>query len=225
MRKLLVVLFVVISFSANIFAQEVKPAPMAGTAGILFTFSGFSNLGAGNFEGGFGGKYFFTKNFALRGIVSFTNASLTEPTATIDEETSATRFGIGAAVEYHFMTKRVSPYIGGGVQFSTTSTEHSYPSGFEEKTTETDYSVSINGSGFSGGTSFTVFGAVGAEFFLFDELSLAAEYRLGLESFSQADPEVKVEGPGYSTTVTGKGASTSVIALDSQGFLTLAIYF
>jgi hypothetical protein len=48
---------------------------------------------------------------------------------------------------------------------------------------------------------------------------------LGLESFSQADPEVKVEGPGYSNTVTGKGASISTIALNSQGFLTLAIYF
>lgn len=224
MKKTLIILLVVFSFAANIYAQDaaVKPATSAGTAGLLFTFSGLSNLGAGNFEGGFGGKYFFTKSLAVRGILNFTSASQTVPSNVDDvddTEASATEFGIGAALEYHFGYKRVSPYLGGGVGFSTTSTEQTG----EGYTLTNDLGgQNVNGTNFNAGTALEVYGLVGVEFFLFDELSLAAEYRLGFGSFSEADEEQKVEG---FETVTTEGGSGSQIALQSQGFLTLAIYF
>lgn len=223
MKKTLVILLVVFSFAANIYAQDaVKPAPAAGTAGLLFTFSGLSNLGAGNFEGGFGGKYFFTKNLAVRGILNFTSASQTDPSGmdgVADDEYTATVIGVGAALEYHFGYKRVSPYLGGGVGFRTASTEFS-----EEGRTIKNNSngLNVNGTTFSAGTALEVFGLMGVEFFLFDELSLAAEYRLGFESFSAADQEVEQEG---FDTITTEGGSGSNFSLQSQGFLTLAIYF
>ncbi|HEX2983149.1 MAG TPA: hypothetical protein VHO28_06360 [Ignavibacteriales bacterium] len=220
MKKTLIILLVVMSFAANIYAQDaVKPATSAGTAGLLFTFSGLDNLGAGDFEGGFGGKYFFTRNLALRGIVNFTTASQTQPVeGSADMEASATVFGVGAALEYHFGYKRVSPYLGGGVGFATTSTEFTA----ENYTMKNDMGgQNVNGATYYGGTSIEAFGLVGVEFFLFDELSLAAEYRLGFGTNSRSDEEETIGN----TTTTTKGGSGSQFALHSQGFLTLAIYF
>lgn len=223
MKKTLIILLVVMSFAANIYAQDaVKPATSAGTAGLLFTFSGLDNLGAGDFEGGFGGKYFFTRNLALRGILNFTTASQTQPSGVPgvdDTEASATVIGVGAALEYHFGYKRVSPYIGGGLQFITTSTEETG----EGYTMTNDLGgQSVNGNTYRAGTMLEAFGLVGVEFFLFDELSLSAEYRLGFGSFSQSDEEFERDG---FDKVTTDGGSGSQFALHSQGFLTLAIYF
>ncbi len=224
MKKLYNVLIAVLTISSFLFAQsEVKPTLYAGSKALLFQFSGLANIGAGNFEGGVGGKYFLNSNLAIRGGLQFANASVSTPNTNLpDNKNSATTFGINGAVEYHLSTKRVSPYLGGGIAFSTTSTEETQQTvGGENKVSNNRNGVNIGGNAFNAGTTISVFGMVGAEFFIYDELSLGAEYRVGFSSTSQADEEVTV---GNQTTTTA-GGSLTTIGLTSQGFITLAIYF
>ncbi|MGE5683078.1 MAG: outer membrane beta-barrel protein [Bacillota bacterium] len=232
MKRVLLIFFV-LSFCANsiVFAQdEVRPDFSNRRTALLFTFSGLANLGAGDFEGGIGGKLFFSPNLALRAGLSFARASETNPfqnnnnTPGQDEEKTATGFGINAALEYHVLTTRVSPYMGVGVGLSTLSTEskNAVAANANQTTIKNNrQGETIGGQNYLAGTTVSVFALIGAEFFLYKELSLAAEYRIGFSSTSRSDQEVSVANQ---TTTTSQG-SVSRIGIDNQGFLTLAFYF
>ncbi len=204
------------------FSQETFVA--AGSKSVLFSFSGLSDLGAGDFAGGAGVKYFLNSQSALRVGLQLTQASTTTPanppTGGVGADGSSSKFGFGlsAALEYHLSAKRVSPYLGGGISFSTSSDENkglfSGPSGSPIVQTTTKNA--------SGNTTFSIFGLFGAEYFIADAVSLAAEYQLGYGMTSAKDKEVST--PGY-PTVTTKGESKGSISLNSAGTLTLAIYF
>lgn len=138
----------------------------------------------------------------------------------IDGKRKANRFGISAAVEFHFDTSRVNPYIGGGVGFAVTSTE--YKSTADNLTNQFTVKNDEDGEfGYYGGTEFTIFGILGVEVFIIKNLSLAAEYRLGYASVSRKDEEF-TQG---NTTVTNRQGSITGIGLESSGALILSVYF
>lgn len=223
MRNYFIMLLIVLfSFSAAL-AQDDKPFMAKGDKAILFEFSGLDNLGAHSFEGGIGGKYYLSQDMAIRGGLQLASINEDYPfqgSGGVDGEAYASRFGVSAAIEFHLSTKRVSPYYGAGVGLSFTSTE--------SKSVEADPvdQVTIkndsNGEfGYFGGTEFDIFGMLGTEIYIFDNFSLAAEYRLGFSYLSRKDEEI-TQG-NQSTSV--KQGSRQEFGLASAGVLTLAIYF
>lgn len=226
MKKLLTLtVALMMAFSVN-FAQDY--APKAGAMGLLFQFEGLSFLGAGNYNGGIGAKLFLNKNMAIRGGLVFTSISETDPAnpplgmSGTDGEQSVSRFGINAAIELHLATGRVNPYIGGGVSFETVSTEEKSTEVGNPPPLQTTIKNNMSGVlGYNAGTAIIVGVFAGAEFFLWEQVSLSAEYQIGLTSLSQADEEMSVPP----LTLTTKGGSRTSIGIRSQGFFTLAFYF
>ena len=69
-------------FVCTSFAQKDGPFIAAGSKAVLFSFSGLSNLGANNFDGGAGMKFFITSPMALRFGVMVNVAGTTTPANT-----------------------------------------------------------------------------------------------------------------------------------------------
>jgi hypothetical protein len=197
-------------------SDDVSPSLGIGSKAILFSFSGLSFLGAGAFNGGIGGKYFLWESMAIRGSLQFLTASKSTPGATTDGSTSATQFGLGGAVEYHFLKTRVSPYVGGGISFSTTATTDKSNTSPQVTVKNRTAGEIIGSTTYLAGTGFGINGLGGIEFFITKELSLAAEYQLGYSLLSRAD-EVG--------TTTTKNGSLSTFGITATGLLTLACYF
>lgn len=213
-------------------ADDVGSSVGLNSKAVLFDFSGLSFLEAGAFNGGFGAKYFLTDVLALRGSLQFLTASQSlaanPPAGTTgtDGSTSVTQFGLSAAAEYHLLKTRVSPYVGGGLLFSTTSTQSKAAvTGTTPQTTVknrysavTGVSETIGGTDYSAGLKFGINGLAGIEFFITKEVSLAAEYQLGYSVLSRYDQET-----------TGlpaiKEGSLNSFGISSTGLLTLAFYF
>lgn len=223
MKKFFFVLIVfsLVLTSANFAQDEVRPNFVYGKTAMLFEFDGLNTLRANAFNGGIGAKMFFGPALAIRAGLQFASFSDENPDnpgvgqPAFDEESSYTTFGLTAGVEYHIRAGRVSPYVGAEVSFSTTSTEIKNP-GNNAGTIE---GAAVNNV--AGGTQIGVGVLAGAEFFLFRELSLSAEYQLGFVSQSNAD----VKTTQGTITQTTKGGSTSIIGIQSQGTFTLAFYF
>ncbi|MCG3121069.1 MAG: hypothetical protein ALAOOOJD_04016 [bacterium] len=213
------------------FGQGITPNLAKGTTALLFSFNGLSNLNAGDFDGGVGVKYYYKDGVALRLGLQFATASRdlpANPPAGLqgkDGEQSATRFGVSAAAEWHRGTGRANAYLGAGLGFATTSTESkSVALGTANQTVVKNYDngESIPGAGiFLGGTNFNLFALLGAEFFVFKEVSLAAEYRLGFAKLSRADEEIT----SGNQTITTKVGGSSGVGISNSGVLTLAFYF
>ncbi len=230
MKRLLIGILI---FSCSIaFAQDKVTSVDEGSKAILFSFSGLDNLNANAFNGGIGGKYFLTKDLAIRlGIELESNTETIPHNADSlntgkDGEDSDFTFGIGAAVEWHLTDNRVSPYLGGGVSYSTFSSEYfpgtiwpqSYTGPVLRRTTE------VSGTGI-----FAIFGIAGVEVFLTKEISLAAEYLFAYVSSSAGDVKVTdklIQGShqDYPKSETIKGNTTSSFGFMTAGFLTLAVY-
>ena len=123
-------------------------------------------------------------------------------------------------MEYHVTSTRLTPYFGGGIGFSTISNER--------KPAVVGPSAPIYQFTFKNeagaGTSINFFALMGFEYFIVNEVSLAAEYRLGYSLLSPSDLIVSSSDPA-STSVTTKGTSSHSLYLNSAGFLTLAVYF
>jgi opacity protein-like surface antigen len=222
---LILVLFTCISFAQ----KDHDPFMYSGSKAVLFSFSGLSSLGANNFDGGAGMKFFVTQPMALRFGVQVGMSGTTTPAPTtaalpvgIDGTTSNTSFGVEAALEYHLTTSRLTPYLGGGVGFMMSSNERKPYAGPAPAGTvlyQEDYK---NESG--AGTSLNFFALMGVEYFVVDAISLSAEYRLGYNILTPKDEEYTpaVASP---VTVTTKGTSSHSLYLNSTGVLTLAVYF
>jgi hypothetical protein len=223
MRTSGLIILIIVSCTALSFAQQNKPYFEKGSKAILFEFQGIDNLGANSFNGGIGGKYFLQPKLAIRGGIQFVSINEDVPfqgTNGIDGSNSASQYGIFGAIEFHLDTSQVSPYVGGGLGVTFTSTE--------SKSAEADPVDQViiknnrNGVfGYYGGTEFTVFALAGVEVFLIRSLSLGAEYRLGIEQLSRKDEERTVGN----TTVTTKQGTRTAIGVASVGVLTLAVYF
>ena len=217
MKKKFSLFAFLLAVSSMGYGQDIVQGPSAGKIGVLFSFNGLANLGAGSYQSGFGAKLYLSDYMAARGILQLGIASQTIPNAGpggADGTKSANSFGIGGAVEWHLTKNRISPYIGGGLLFSTTSTESNIGTGTVKNrvTGET-----VSNQNFQAGTQITIGGILGVEYYVTNGVSLSAEYLIGFTSLSQKDEEY----PGGTT----KGGSGSLIGIHSDGSLTLAIYF
>ncbi len=217
---------------ALVLAQDIAPNLVKGSKAMLFSFNGFSSLGARNFDGGIGVKYFLKDKTALRVGLQIATASTDIPANPApgqqgtDGKESGSRVGISAALELHRGSGRVSAYWGGGIGFTTTSTESKSavvgnPPGNQTIVKNDRNGELVNGVSFFAGTGFNLAALAGVEFFLFKEVSLAAEYRLGFSRLSRADQETTF---GNQTTKTKIGSSRG-FGITNDGVLTLSVYF
>jgi hypothetical protein len=132
---------------------------------------------------------------------------------------------VTAALQRYLRIARVSPFMGVGGGFSTTSTEGKTV----VNTTGGTQTVTKNATGgqavgtlgtFAGGSTLQGFGFFGFEFFLTNEISFSAEYRLGIAKTSRKDEE-QTAGP---TTTTTKVGGQNLIGIGSSAQFTMAVY-
>ena len=194
MKKTLIVAAALVLFSSVAFGQEVAPNLAAGSRAILFSFDNFI-VGTFEMSSEVGAKYYISDNLAARGRLSFFNSNLAIPEGTTLMESSSFSLGISPAIEWHIVSERVSPYLGGGLGFSFRCQSPG------EKVT----------------MGFDISALAGAEFFLLEEVSLGGEYRFGFSSTFGSDQVVG------STTI--KQGSSNFIGFTTGAGLTLAIYF
>jgi opacity protein-like surface antigen len=201
---------------------------------MLFSFSGLATLGASEFDGGIGAKYYLLDQLALRIGLPFAYANQSIPanapagSTGTDGSTSAVRFGLSAAAEYHLLKTRVSPYVGGGLGFTNTSTKSktAVVAPLTQSTTDNRAAgETIGGNGFAAGTAFDVGGIAGVEFFIVKELSLSAEYQLGYLMNARSDQKVTTVVGTTTTTTTTQEGTLSQFGISAAGVLTLSVYF
>lgn len=226
-------LLIIILICTFAFAQDKVTSVEKGSTAVLFSFSGLDNLNANTINGGVGGKYFITSDFAVRvgaRINGFTEKYPANPDATelgIDGEYSTFTFGFNAAIEWHLTASRVSPYLGGGIGYSNTSTDF-YPSvTWDINNTGPVDRTTTERSGVGG---FSIFGIAGVEVFIIKEISLSAEYHFAYATTSAGEVKetiVLFQGvdPAYPRSRNIKGNETSSYGFETAGFLTIALYF
>ncbi len=165
-RKLTALASVLIIIGAASSSAQTLSVAKQGDKAVLFNFVGLSAIDLGAYQGGIGGKYFFSDGMALRAMLLFGIDNTTQsgvPQAT-DNKLS---FGIGGGLEYHLpLAYHISPYFGGLLSFQTAA-ETVNPGATKTST-----------------TSFGLGALGGIEYFFNDNLSLSAEYQFGLTSTS-----------------------------------------
>ncbi len=220
--------------ASNSFGDDFVTSVAGGSKAFLFTFSGLSALGAYEYNGGIGGKYYFTDAIALRLGIPFSYAYQSVPSNAgagqtgTDGSVSAVRFGLNAAGEYHLLKTRVSPYVGAGLGLSSTSTtsKTAVIAPATQSTMENRAAgETIGGNGFVGGTAFNIGGLGGVEFFIVKELSLSAEYQFGYTGTFRADQKSTTTVGTTTTTTTTKEGTLTQIGFTAAGVLTLSVYF
>jgi outer membrane protein W len=188
MKKVLGLFLAVAMLAAFSFAQDVMPAAKAGSKSLNFTFQGIGTFGVGSAGplGGVGGSYFLNNDAAVRaGLqVAYNTTSSTSNATSGGTDGSTSAFTLGAAVDYlmYMNAGRVRPYCGGGIYFTTTSsdTKPTDKAGFDEQKGGTP-------------TTFGINGILGAEFFVYSEMSLSVEDQLnviGITSYSDVQTTV-----------------------------------
>lgn len=204
--------------ASHIQAQEITAKTKHQDTALLFQFNGFGNLATGGLGAvetpvdasgastitinGIGGKYYTAENIAVRAVFTFVQESSSQAQsggiAELDE--ALTGIGIEGGVEVHLHNKRLSPYFGGLFGYSRGS--------FTRNQNGSEASAKRTGIG--------VAGILGAEFFLFEQVSLAAEYRAVYQRTSSSNT--------LSNGTTIDGLTQSRVGFFSQGFLTLGLY-
>jgi opacity protein-like surface antigen len=190
MRKVLFLL-IAIAF-IDVTGAQGQPSKVAaeGNKAILFNFSGFN---ANTYMGGIGGKYFVSDGLGLRGMLMFGIDNKTTNTP-IQQTDNSLSFGIGIGLEYHLPSvSGVSPYLGGGLSYATNSTTSNPGSA---KTTTNKFSLGALG---------------GFEYFFTQNVSLGAEYQLGIAIASN-------------TPAGGSSSDEFTFGFQTAG-LTLGFYF
>lgn len=221
----LVALLVSVSVSM---AQDMTAPNAAGTKAILFSFSGLSDLGAGDYNGGIGAKYFLTAPIAIRAGLQLSSASQEIKTTLAsggkDGSNSAMSIGFILGAEYHIAFNRVSPYIGGVANFSMASTKEVLPVNVANGPEVTRENVNPQ-LGISPENSFTIAGLGGVEFFITKDLSLSAEYQLGIGLPMGYKTKVTTKTGTTTTDVSTDVTGTMRFGISNNGALTLAVYF
>lgn len=231
MKKILLS-FVLIAFYTYLAFAGGDAMNSAGDKALLFQFNGLSNLGTGSYlsMGGvsvgsvslpyfnaIGAKYYFSDGFAGKGALLFGYNSETakaDAGGYSDQKESSFGFGLEFGIQSDIIKSgSFLGYIGAGAGFAyiTGTYEPSVPSPPPTGTT-TKHDASL--------TNFGVAGILGFEYFIFDRISLGAEYQFGV-----------VFGSGtYETTRQGLATiKQDLPSLMSLGFNTvsfkLAAYF
>lgn len=241
MKKLLIVVLAVVMVCGAVFAQEFQPAAKAGAKSLNFTFFGLGEFklnGTGP-AGGLGLSYFMSNDAAFRLGVQLGIASSTipanPPAGVTGTDGSTSKFQVGLSGDYlmylYGMTPRVKPYAGLGISFAITSlSQKDTVSGTAVQTEVKGAFYHITGAGAAqkvvideqGGMTLGLKGILGAEFFLYPELSISAEYSLNLFSLNSPSDLVATQGPSSQTTK--QTSSSQILGFGAAG-AALHIYF
>ncbi len=231
MKKLLIVMLAVVMVCGAAFGQDFVPAAKAGAKSLNFTFAGLGAFGIGpaGVNGGFGISYFMSNDAALRlGLQLKMNSSTQpwndpNPPNNPGSDGSASTFGFGVGADYlmymYGMSPRVKPYMGAGVFVAMNSSDTKF--GVSNAAANGTVTETKNGNG--EGLSFGLAGIAGAEFFLYSELSLSAEYQLNIISITSKSDKVQ-SAKGISDVTTKQGSVTQILGFGTVG-ATLHIYF
>lgn len=206
-------------------ADNSKPVQKAGSTALMFDLGGLANLSAGNYQGGVGFKYYISNGFAVRAAVGFGMTSTTtknpaDPVPTTQEsesKLSGMNFSIAPGIQYNVATSAaVVAYVGAQISYTMgsqtrTGNANNFNVGFSK-----DHEYKESTSTF-GGAAF-----VGVEWFAWDNISFAGEYR-----FSFSTTSGKAETKNATTSESSDAPSSTSFGLGSANSanLTLCVYF
>jgi opacity protein-like surface antigen len=118
------------------------------------------------------------------------------------------------------MSPRVKPYLGAGVGFALNSSDVKYRI---SNTAINGTATETKNGGASDGLVFGLVAILGAEFFVYNEISLSAEYTLGLYQMTSRSDQTDSR-KGLSDVTTKQGSSYQILGFGAAG-ATLHIYF
>jgi hypothetical protein len=194
-------------------AQEEKdvipPITRQGSAAMIFELGGLGtfNLGGpsiGPFvSSAVGMKYFISDGMALFVLAGLnTSSGSANVPDSISAKQSSTTFGIAAGVQAHFRPLySTSPYVGGQVSFSSTSTDNGDTGSFVHKTSSSQFGVAA---------------LAGFDWFFTHGLCLGGEMSLGFTSTSTSST---------SASKTTNEQSITQIALATGASVHLDVFF
>jgi hypothetical protein len=226
MKHLIALLLVLALVCGSVLAADTaKPITKAGSKALMFDLGGLANLSAGNYEGGLGLKYYISNGFAVRlglgfGMTSETtkNPATTVPANQLSEsKLSGMSFSIAPGIQYNLVTTNaVVAYAGAQVSFTSSNQER------------TGNNAGM-GVGFTQGSSYktssSIFGAaafIGVEWFAWENISLAGEYRFG---FSTSSGKTESSSTTASASQDAPSSTSFGIGSANGANLTLAVYF
>lgn len=218
------VLVLTLAVGTALAADNSKPIQKAGSTALMFDLGGLANLSAGNYQGGVGFKYYISNGFAVRAAVGFGMTSTTtknpaDPVPTTQEsesKLSGMTFSIAPGIQYNVATSAaVVAYVGAQISYSMgsqtrTGNANNFNVGFSK-----DHEYKESTSTF-GGAAF-----VGVEWFAWDNISLAGEYRFNFSTTSG-----KAESKNATTSDSQDAPSSTAFGLSSANSanLTLSVY-
>lgn len=226
MQKLALILLLCLTISGVAHAQSATPKTSSGDKALMFSISGLGTFGitgsyvtsvplsgtlfdstdfSSVFEAfgvrlgrpliGLGYKMFIADNMALRTGLSIMSSSRSETVMTAvdttEKKSSSFGFGISPALEIHLVNSGpVTAYTGVVIAFGTYSKTNN-----PNDTTENSNTASTFGGG----------AMLGVEFTPWNNISLGAEYQIGITTTSVSSDLDGKEGKGPSTTDIGIG--------------------
>jgi len=233
MKKALAVVITAFFISGIALAQDVQPVVKQGAKSINFTFGGLGSFGlsGAGVNGGISGSYFLDQNTAVRvGLQVYSYSSKTPWNdfsgngSNPGSDGSTSQFALGIGADYltfiSALTPRVRPYMGAGISLTTQSSDTKPAlanSAANGSLTETKNGTTADG------LTFGLIGIAGAEFFLYPEVSLSAEYQLNVFSLTSRSDQVQ-SYKGVPSVTTKQGSSTTIFGFGAAG-ATLHIYF
>ncbi|MGD1044962.1 MAG: outer membrane beta-barrel protein [Bacteroidota bacterium] len=228
MKKLFTVLVAIALIASLAFAgDDITPSAKSGATSLNFTFGGLGafNLGEAGpsvpqpvaIPAGISISYFLNNNNAVRVGLQIQYGSETDPYQGTGSGTDGNRseFGLGISGDYLMYiasSSRVRPYLGGGFLLTYSSNDVKYAAGPGATQQEIQNSQPA-------GVGFQLRGLAGAEFFIYNEMSISAEYQMnlfGIESFSDTK-----NTPG---STTKNGSQMQILGFQALA-ATVHIYF
>lgn len=169
MKKIAIFLLILLIYFNNLNCEEPTYRAKSGDNSLLFSLIGLSELSAGNFGGGFGYQYYLSNHFAFRlGVgLSYFNETTKKPEGT-ERDKVISNFNISFNPGLRFnvaSSSNLLAYFGGELSFG-------YTREYKEGDNFSNIEVTSNYFNYGGGFFF------GAEWFLFHNVSLSAEYHL-----------------------------------------------
>ncbi|HLP16852.1 MAG TPA: outer membrane beta-barrel protein [Bacteroidota bacterium] len=219
--------------AAALQAQDYRTTMRAGARSLNFTFGGFGTFGftGSGVSGGLGYSYFPSAGTAYRiGLQAVYNHTTTpwndNTTAGTNPGTDGTNstLGLGAGFDYLMywdgISARLRPYWGPGISviYNMSSVKPPVSNNAPGGTT-----LETRNGNTNDGATVAVMWALGAEFFIYPELSVSAEYQLNLISITSRSDRVIVtkNNPDFTSK---QGSSYQILGVGAAG-ATIHFYF
>ena len=239
MKKLFAILVAITLVASFVYAgDDITPAAKAGATSLNFTFGGLGTFGFGcagltssvqtsssdiSVPLGMSISFFSSNSAALRiGLQAQLQSKTLPSNLTNGTDGSESAFAGGLSLDYiGYMgssSSRIRPYLGAGILFIYSSNDYkpAVASGAPQSETKNTQPAGI---------AAELRGIVGAEFFIYNEISISAEYQLnlfGIESF--ADTKYTDGTSGHQQPPIKNGSGTQILGFGTIG-ATVHFYF